>query len=191
METLQKDRQCLLAFGANENSHFGRPEQTIRSALKAFDHESVIVIAVSRFFRTPAFPAGSGPEFVNAAALIESRLEPDALLSELHRIEALAGRVRTRRWGQRPLDIDLIACGDLILPDRVVLQSWINLAPEQQAQTTPLALILPHPRLQDRAFVLVPLSEIAPDWCHPLTGASIRQMLDALPIDLRAEVRPV
>ena len=191
METLQKDRRCLLAFGANENSHFGSPAETIRWALGAFDHESVTVVAVSRFFRSPAFPAGAGPEFVNAAALIDSALEPSALLAELHRIEAMAGRVRARRWGQRTLDIDLIAFADRILPDTPTLRSWMDLPLDQQAQVAPQDLILPHPRLHERAFVLVPLADVAPDWRHPLTGDSIGGMLSRLPADARAGVQPV
>lgn len=91
----------------------------------------------------------------------------------------------------RTLDIDLVALGDSVLPDGATQDAWRRLPPEAQVRTTPDRLILPHPRLQDRAFVLVPLADVAPDWVHPRTGQTVRQMLDALPAEDRAAVKPL
>ncbi len=91
----------------------------------------------------------------------------------------------------RTLDIDLLAMGDSVLPDTKTQDSWRALAPEAQIRTTPDQLILPHPRLQDRAFVLVPLADVAPDWVHPRTGLTVLQMLDALPAADREAVKPL
>ena len=114
-------------------------------------------------------------------------MSPAAMLDLLHRIEGEMGRERLQRWGQRTLDLDLIACDDMVLPDRETHAAWRNLPPEEQVQRTPERLILPHPRLQDRAFVLVPLADVAPDWRHPVLNLTVLEMRDALdPADLDA-----
>lgn len=146
---------------------------------------------VSRFFRTPAFPAGSGPDFVNAAFAIDWPGSPEDLLSLLHRVEADAGRTRINRWEARVLDLDLVAFGDDVRPDPATQTEWRNLPLAQAATRSPDRLILPHPRLQDRAFVLAPMADIAPDWRHPLTGRTVTEMLAALPPAERADIRPI
>lgn len=127
-------------------------------------------------------PAGSGPDYANAAATLRTTLGPQELLALLHEIEARFGRDRgTGRWSSRVLDLDLIGYHDLVMPDRETLQKWMALPLERQKVDAPDTLILPHPRLQDRGFVLAPLAEIAPGWIHPVTGQSIAGMLAALP----------
>ena len=117
----------------------------------------------------------------------------EAALAVAHRIEADFGRARAARWGARTLDIDLIAAGPAggqIAPDLNVAQQWRDLPMDAQLITTPETMILPHPRIADRSFVLVPLVDIAPDWVDPLSGQSASELLAALPAQERASVVP-
>ncbi len=192
----------LLAFGGNLPSEVGLPRVTLNRAVLTLNSigdaseatqlsGKVKLKKVSRFFATPCFPAGAGPDYVNAAALIESPLEADELLALLHDVEAKFGRARSSRWVGRTLDIDLIGGGGVVLPNPETYAYWRDLPLERQLQETPDQLILPHPRLQDRAFVLVPLNDIAPDWKHPVSGLSVGQMLAALPETDRKAVKPL
>lgn len=151
--------------------------------------KSIHLSAISRFYQSPAFPVGAGPDYINAAVTLRTSLTPQDLLACLHQIEADFGRTRRARWGTRTLDLDLIAYGDHILPDPDTHRHWRDLPLAQQSQSAPSTLILPHPRLQDRAFVLAPLLDIAPNWCHPLTGLSVVEMFAQLPQSVQKEVR--
>ena len=188
-----KSVQALVAFGANLPFEGDPPAATLLHASKALVEEGLSVLALSRFFATPCFPAGAGPDYVNAAAMLEIAADVDAtsILQRLHRVEGHFGRKREQRWGMRTLDIDLLALGDSVLPDGETQDAWRDLPPEAQRREAPDRLILPHPRLQDRAFVLVPLADVAPDWVHPRTGLTVRQMLAALPDTDRDAVKPL
>ncbi|PIE13620.1 MAG: 2-amino-4-hydroxy-6-hydroxymethyldihydropteridine diphosphokinase [Rhodobacterales bacterium] len=192
------DQACLLALGANLPGGGGdapqkppqTPAQTLCAALRDLGAApGVSLTAISPFYHTPCFPAGAGPDYVNAAAALTTSLSPRALLDLLHRIEADHGRARLQRWAGRTLDLDLLSMGDTVLPDAETLAAWIDLPAEDQINHTPDQLILPHPRIQDRAFVLVPLADVAPDWRHPHLGQTVVEMLQNLPDSALAEVK--
>lgn len=181
----------LIALGANLDSASGPPRRTLEAALEALPERGLALVARSRWYRTPAVPAGAGPDFVNGAAVLAGDLAPEAVLAALLGVERALGRHRDRRWAPRACDLDLLAMGDRVLPDPATVARWITLAPEDQAREAPPGLLLPHPRLQDRGFVLRPLADVAPGWVHPLLGRSVAQMLAALPPAALAGIAPM
>jgi 2-amino-4-hydroxy-6-hydroxymethyldihydropteridine diphosphokinase len=149
----------LIALGANLPSVAGQPLETCLAALDEFAVRDISVDAVSRWYESAPVPASDQPWFVNGVASVQTGYSPQALLNILHSIERVFGRARASRNAPRTLDLDLLAYHD------------------QVADGPP---VLPHPRLQDRAFVLSPLRDIAPDWRHPVTGMSVETMISAL-----------
>lgn len=182
---------ALVALGANTASEVGAPAQTLRAALAELPSAQVDVVRSSRLYSTPCHPPGAGPDYVNAAVALSTTLAPRALLAHLHVIENRYGRVREQRWGMRTLDLDLLAYGDTVLPDVDTQRRWQELPEREQRIRAPEELVVPHPRMQDRGFVLIPLAEIAPDWRHPVTGITVAQMLERLPRGQKSEIAPL
>jgi 2-amino-4-hydroxy-6-hydroxymethyldihydropteridine diphosphokinase len=119
--------------------------------------------ARSPLYRSPAWPDPLDPPFVNAVASFETKLPPEGVLAALHAVEAGFGRRRSKKNAPRTLDLDFLAWGDM------------------RASGGDRGLVLPHPRLHERDFVLAPLCDLAPDWRHPSTGLTAREMLAAVP----------
>ena len=164
----------------------------MKEAIRRINGAGISFRAISRFWETQAFPAGSGPDYVNAAATIVTDLPAEAVLARLHEVEASLGRVRDGgRWGARGIDLDLLALGGQVFPDEQGQTAWRDLPLEEQMRRAPEELILPHPRLQDRGFVLAPLAEVAPLWRHPIIGATVAEMLTALPSASFEGMRPL
>jgi 2-amino-4-hydroxy-6-hydroxymethyldihydropteridine diphosphokinase len=163
----------LIGLGANLDGPLGGPRRTLEAALARLEAPDLHIAARSRFWSSAAWPPSDQPPFVNAVARVETRLEPGALLARLHQVEAEFGRVRGVRWAARTLDLDLLAYDDAVV-----------------APATEGGLAVPHPRLQDRAFVLLPLADVAPGWRHPIDGRSVADLIRALPPDQVAEPLP-
>ncbi len=143
----------------------------------------------SSLFATPAFPKGSGPDYINTVIMLETDLTPEMLLERLHRIENSFHRDRPYRWAPRSCDLDLIFYEQAILPSKAEFKKYADFTTEQAMETTPDELILPHPRLHERAFVLGPLREIAPDFIHPVFHKTVEELWLELPQEQRNEIR--
>ena len=143
--------------------------QVLHDALMAMGEAGLQVVQVSPYYRSAPVPISDQDWYVNAVAQIATEQEPVRVLAVLHGIEAAFGRVRTVRNAARTLDLDLLAYGSEIRPES-------GPAPH-----------VPHPRMHLRAFVLKPLQDLAPQWCHPVTGASLSDLLAQVPEDQRIE----
>lgn len=173
---------CSVALGANLKSIAGAPAETLKAALGCFEAEGLVIRDISPFYQSPCFPKGMGPDYVNAAANCETLLTPQDALAALHRIEVRFGRERETRWAGRTLDLDLLFYGQLVLPNARTYKKWREMSLIDQESETPDEILIPHPRMQDRAFVLVPLADVASEWVHPVLNSSVNEMLEALPI---------
>lgn len=181
----------MIALGGNQSLGEMQPQDILLAAVEELTLLLGEICQVSRLFQTPCFPKGAGNDYVNGALVVETALLPQDLLAILHDVEQKFSRLREQRWAGRTLDLDLIAIDDQILPDRSGYQYWLDLPLEQQMQKAPQELILPHPRLQDRAFVLVPICDICPEWRHPVLGKTAAELCAALPKSEVAEVLPL
>ena len=161
----------LIGIGGNLDSpRFGPPRETLTAALAMLDRESISILARSGLYRSEPVPRSNQPWFVNAVISVATELSASELLAKLQRLEMRFGRVRGERNAARILDLDLLDY-------------------EGAVMHTP-TLVLPHPRLHERRFVLVPLVGIAPGWQHPILGVSAAELLARLPPDQQVEPLP-
>ncbi|MCB1651442.1 MAG: 2-amino-4-hydroxy-6-hydroxymethyldihydropteridine diphosphokinase [Alphaproteobacteria bacterium] len=159
----------LIALGANLPSRYGPPEDTLKAAIAEMRARSLKLLKSSSIWLTAPVPASDQPWYRNAVIVVDTQERPAALMALLQGIEKDFGRVRSagNQNAPRLLDLDILAFHDEIL--------------EQEG------LKVPHPRLHERAFVLYPLQEVAPDWCHPVLKHSVSDLIAVLPADQKIE----
>ena len=147
---------AYLALGSN----LGDKEANLRRALELVQQRGVEVVKTSSFICTEPYGVTDQPQFLNGVCEVRTSLAPLALLHTLLEIEQEMGRVRLRHWGERNIDLDLLLYEDVVMD-----------TPE---------LILPHPDMQNRDFVLLPLAEIAPELVHPVLHKNMRELKEEL-----------
>ncbi len=163
-----KSSPIYIALGGNIPHNNRAPRETISDALSALERAGIEIVERSSDWNSPAWPDPADPAYVNATARIETDLPPRRLLDLMHRVETDFGRTRAVRWASRTLDLDLIDYRGRELTD-------------------PDGMEIPHPRAAQRAFVLLPLQEIAGDWREPGSGRHIADLIARLdPVDLDA-----
>lgn len=155
----------FIAIGSNlPHPDFGSPAAVCEAAVEAIGARGCTVLARSRWYRSAPVPAADQPDFINGVVSVETKHNPLELLNKLHDIEARFDRVRSVPNAARTLDLDLLAYNETVTDG-------------------PDAPLLPHPRLAERAFVLLPLRDIAPEWRHPGLGSPLAALIEALPED--------
>ncbi len=162
--------QIILGIGGNLVPNGYETLQTgCDAAIGLLAQHNIKVLDQSRWFETAPVPISDQPWYINAVVLAETALTAVATLSVLHQIESQFGRTRNLRNEARVLDIDLVDFGGMVSDDE--------------------GLILPHPRMHERAFVLLPLRDVEPDWQHPVTRRNLGALIAALPDD--QVIRPI
>jgi 2-amino-4-hydroxy-6-hydroxymethyldihydropteridine diphosphokinase len=149
-----------IALGANlPSARYGAPRATLEAALESLSAAGLRISARSHWHISAPVPPSDQPDYVNGVIAVETALDPKALLARLHAIERDFGRERGALNEARVLDLDLLAYHDRV------------------SDGEDGGPILPHPRMMDRAFVLLPLQEIAPQWRHPRSGMPIASLV--------------
>ena len=157
----------LIGLGSNMAGPWGGPQETVERALASLSKPPLKLVKASTLIETTPFGRQDQSNYVNAVARIETGLKPVELLKALREIEKQAGRERRERWSERTLDLDILDYNGEIMEAGAV-------------QSTDAELVLPHPAIAEREFVLAPVAEIAPRWKHPVTGLTAARMLVSL-----------
>lgn len=151
----------ILGLGANLSGVDGTPEECLKRCVSKLAEHNIDIIKSSYIWKSAPVPISDQPWYRNAVCSVKTDYNPHQLLDVLLKIEADSGRVREKRNEARVLDLDILAYNNLDIDDPTI--------------------DLPHPRLHERAFVLYPLNDIAPEWCHPVSGLSVEEMIKVLP----------
>jgi len=183
MPRMLNQHQILVGLGGNLPSPYGSPRDSLREAIAKLSKSGLEGLEVSSLYRTAPVPAAEQPDFLNCVLAARTALSPENLLSLFKETEKEFGRQTSDRWSSRTLDVDLLAYSSSILPSREI---WDQVTYSKDATAYVEAVTVPHPRLHKRAFVLLPLMEIAPQWIHPCLKQSVKEMAKSAKVKLQA-----
>ena len=183
--------RCLIACGANIPGPFGEPEDTLEAVFNELPKYNLKILKKSRLYSSVAFPDPKKPNFLNGCLELHVNCKSFVVLDCLKSIERKMGRHKGERWDSRVCDLDLLAFSNEIRPSTDIFYQWYKMPLRTQMAEKPRELLLPHPRLQDRAFVLKPLLEFASDWIHPILKISVEDMFAALSKEVQDSVVPI
>jgi 2-amino-4-hydroxy-6-hydroxymethyldihydropteridine diphosphokinase len=162
----------IIALGSNLTGNFGPPQYALVKAVNELEVSGITILSVSKIYITQAHTYLRQPNFYNAIVAVATALPAGALLQVLKGIEARAGRRKQNNenrpffnWRPRPLDLDIVSY-------KGTVRNWKGNRPKKG-----MRVILPHPRMHERAFVLRPLADVAPFWHHPVSGLTPAQFL--------------
>ncbi len=166
--------QLLIGLGGNLPSKFGKPDVTIAKGIERLKQCGLEDLVQSHVYETWAMPISEQPNFINVTISATTHLSAVEVLNKFQQIETELGREVGERWSARTLDIDLIAYGNSILPNKEIWRGVVN-DPDPAAYLE--EPVVPHPRMHKRAFVLAPLMDIAPNWLHPVLGKTVAELI--------------
>ncbi len=176
---------CWLALGSNLPYGDIGPMQVIEDAIIALQDAGLDQANVSGFYRTEPVPKSDQPDFINCAVTGKISHKALKMLDICQSVEQSFGRDRSTRWGARTLDIDIINYDNQTYPS---IEVWRAVAENMDANTEMPKLVLPHPFMHQRAFVLKPLCDLAPGWRHPVYSRTAADLLSQQPEQDRASV---
>lgn len=161
----------LIGMGSNlTTEEFSSSKKILEAAMDALSEHGVKVLKCSKFYETEPVPKSDQPWYVNAVIAVKTSLGPLELLKKLHEIEKMLGRVRRERWEARVIDLDLLCYDDFVTPEK---NEWREAAKISTAGQP----VIPHARLHQRDFVLIPLQDVSATWVHPVLGENVEKML--------------
>ncbi len=172
-------KSVILGLGSNLPGRWGTRRKTLERAVGALEGFGVETVAASRLYESAALGSGRQPPFLNSVLVIRTDMTPAELVRAIKSIERAAGRKQRRRWAARTLDIDILDYKGRIL-------NWKNGGRTASGS----GLILPHPEMDSRVFVLKPLIEVAPNWRHPVFDRKASQLLALLDPGVQNSAQP-
>ena len=174
----------VVVLGSNLPSEFGNSFETLKQCIYEIKkYLAVEPLLESNWYSSSSVLDKREPKYLNVGIRFSTNLNPSELIKFTSGLENKYGRKRRKRWASRTCDIDILLSDQKILPSQDYFEKWLKLDFSDQIKLVPNELVIPHPRLQERAFFLKPLYDLQPNWTHPFLNLNSKEMLDSLPLN--------